>query len=162
MPFPPETIGRVVRLTPPASQAGFQPSESASGAGAALEAGGNLAALVAALASTLSVKQSLIAVSDLSEVAIDFNTATTVSLVSATAAKTARVHKLFVMVGGTTNLTFQSASTALHGILPMQAGGSFTLDFDERAWFTTAVNEALQLTSSAAVQVSGRVYYVKS
>lgn len=118
--------------------------------------------LEAALAGVLTFKAGLLSPTDLSEVAIDFNTASTVSLVSATGGQTTRIHRLFVVVGGSTNLTFQSASTALHGVLPMQTGGSFVLDFDQRPWFTTATNEAFQITSSSAVQVSGRIYYVKS
>lgn len=100
--------------------------------------------------------------SSLTEVSIDFATATTTAVVSATASQTTRLYKLQLMVGGATTLTWKDGSTALHGGYPMQAGATITLDFDGEPWFTTSANSALNLTSSAAVQVSGRAYYVKS
>lgn len=51
--FPPETAARPRRETPSTDQAGYQqPQQSASTAGAALEAGGNLADLKTLIAAT--------------------------------------------------------------------------------------------------------------
>lgn len=41
----------------------------------------------------------------------------------------------------------------------MSANGGLTFDISGEPWFTTGINEAFNIGSSNAVQVSGTVYY---
>lgn len=85
------------------------------------------------------------------------------TLIAAVSSQTIRVHKLFLVVSGAVNIKFKDgAGTDFHPALPMQAGGGFVLDFDQEPWFVTSTNTALVLNLSAAVQVSGRIYYTQS
>lgn len=81
-------------------------------------------------------------------------------LVPAVAGQTTRVHRVFFVVAGATNITIKRGATALTGAMPFNAGGSFFLDFDARPHFVTGVNEAFVIGSSNAVQISGRIEYV--
>lgn len=84
------------------------------------------------------------------------------TLVAGTGGQTIRVHKLFLVTSGAVNIKFRSAATDFHPALPLQSGGSFVLDFDGDPWFVTTPADALVLNLSAAVQVSGVLYYTKS
>lgn len=86
------------------------------------------------------------------------------TLVAATAGQTIRVHKLFLIASGTVNIKFRdgTAGTDFHPAIPLYAGGGVTLDFDGDPWFVTTAGNALALNLSAAVQVSGVLYYSKS
>jgi len=81
--------------------------------------------------------------------------------VAAASAKVTRVYRLFIVVGGATNITFKDGATALTGAIPLAANQSITLDFDGEPWFTCSNNSAFNINSSNAVQVSGRVYYTQ-
>jgi hypothetical protein len=83
-------------------------------------------------------------------------------LVSATGGQTTKVYAIFLVVAAAVNIKFQSAATDLTGLMTMTASGSLVLDNSGEPWFTTATNEAFNLNLSGAVQVSGRIYYVKS
>ncbi len=72
-----------------------------------------------------------------------------------------RVYRLFLVVGGATNITFKRGATALSGPIPLSANGAITLDFEAEPWFECADNEAFVINSSAAVQVSGRIYFTQ-
>lgn len=99
---------------------------------------------------------------NLSRVAVNISSAATTSLVAAVADQETRVYKVFLTIGGANNLTWKSANDALGGVLQFTGPGSFVLDFDGEPWLVTATNEALQLTTSTAAQVSGFVYYITS
>jgi hypothetical protein len=89
--------------------------------------------------------------------------ATATATVAGTAGLIIRVYKLFLVVGGTTNITFQDAGTALSGPLPMVANGSIVLDMDGTPWFTTSSGNGFLIASSgSSIQVSGVVYYQTS
>ena len=85
------------------------------------------------------------------------------TLIAAVAGQTIRVHKLFFVASGAVNIKFKDgASTDLTPAMPIYAGGGFTLDFDGDPWFVTTAGNAFVLNLSAAVQISGRIYYSQS
>lgn len=86
----------------------------------------------------------------------------TIAAIAAVSGQIIRVYKLFLVVGGTTNLTFEDGNNALSGAVPMVANGSITLDMDGTPWFTTSVGNAFNIANSGSVQVSGTVYYTVS
>ena len=90
------------------------------------------------------------------------STSPTIALVAGAAGQIIRIFKIFLVVGGTTNLTFEDGSTALTGAIPMASNGSLTLDMDGTAWFTSSAGNALNLLNSGSVQVSGAVYYTQT
>lgn len=83
----------------------------------------------------------------------------TITAVSSVAGKLIRVYRLFLVVGGVTNLTFQDGSTPQSGPLPMIANGSVVLDIDGTPWFWTSGRNNFEIANSGSVQVSGTVYY---
>lgn len=97
----------------------------------------------------------------LTRVTVSISSATTTSIVSATASQSTRVHRIVLTVGGTQTLTFQSASTSLGAFDFPSTGGILVLDFSEYWWFKTANNEAFQITTSGAAAVKGIIDYVK-
>ena len=70
-----------------------------------------------------------------------------------------RIYRVMLVLGGITNITFQDGSTALSGAMPMLANGSFFLPMDGYPHFTTLAGNAFNINSSAAVQVSGTVWF---
>lgn len=90
---------------------------------------------------------------------IDFAGSGDNTVVALISGKRILVHRLFVVCGGATNLTFKRGSTALSGALPMVAGGGITFDVSGEPWFTTGLAEDFIMTSSNAVQVSGCCYF---
>ena len=70
-----------------------------------------------------------------------------------------RIYRVMLVLGGTTNITFQDGSTALSGAMPMLANGSFFLPMDGYPHFTTLAGNAFNINSSTAVQVSGTVWF---
>lgn len=93
---------------------------------------------------------------------INTNSTGDVTLISGVASKTIRVHKLFFVVDGTTNITFKNGSTAVTGAMSLTANGSFVLDFDGEPWFLTSPGNAFALNQSGTAQISGRIYYTQS
>ncbi len=92
-------------------------------------------------------------------IAVVSSSATTISVVSAVAGSVTAVYKLFLVVGGSTNITFLDGTTGLSGALPLTTNGSITLDLDGTPWFVTTPNAAFQIGNSGNLQVSGSVYY---
>lgn len=85
------------------------------------------------------------------------------TVIAAAGGKIVRVYRIFLVVGGVTNLTMQdTAAIAFSGALPMTANGSITLDFESEPWFTTGVGLGFAINSSTGVQVSGTVYYTQA
>lgn len=81
------------------------------------------------------------------------------TLITCPAGSTIRVFQMFIVLGGAANVTFKSGATSLTGALPMLSNGDITLDYSGFPWFTTARDEDFVMNLSAAVQVSGRIYY---
>lgn len=87
------------------------------------------------------------------------SSAATVPAVAAISGNIIRVYKIFFVVGGTTNLTFEDGSTALSGPMPFVANGSLVLDMNGTPWFTTSSGNAFNILNSGAASVNGTVYY---
>lgn len=98
-------------------------------------------------------------ITDLASATAAITTATDTALVTATAGQKTRVHRVTLNVDGANILTFKSASTQL---LKFTAAGFYTLNFSDRPWLVTAVNEALNLTTSTTALVNITVEYVKN
>lgn len=106
---------------------------------------------------------SLSDVPSLTGAAITFATSGDHTVIAAVALQTARVHRLYLTAAAATTITFKRGATALTGAISLpNAGDGIFLDFSAEPWFTTDVNEAFIINSSAAVQVSGRVEYKQS
>jgi hypothetical protein len=97
----------------------------------------------------------------LTRATVAITTATDTTIVTATAAQSTRLHRAHLSVSGAVTLTWKSASTSLFAV-DLPAAGVWSLDFSPYWWAKTANNEALVLTTSAAVNVKGIVDYVKS
>lgn len=90
-------------------------------------------------------------------------TATTTSLVGATASQFTRVYRLVLTCVAANTIVFKSATTAITQVFTFPtAGGTLTLDFSGYWWFTTAVNAALQITTTTTASVTMDLYYIKS
>ena len=97
----------------------------------------------------------------LTRATVSISSATTTSIVGATASQSTRAHRIVLTVAGTQTITFQSAATSLGAFDFPSTGGILVLDFSEYWWFKTANNEAFQITTSGAAAVKGIIDYVK-
>jgi hypothetical protein len=89
------------------------------------------------------------------------STATTTSLVSATASQTTRLHRAIISCAGACLVELLDGTTNAKTIR-FPGSGVAILDFAAEPWVITSVNTALQFKTSAAVQVDVDVEYVKS
>lgn len=90
---------------------------------------------------------------------INVNTATTTVIVAApTSPAFIRVLGWERLAGGTVNVTFKDGTTALEGPMPLAAQAGDVV-VDEDGVFDCTPGNALQMTTDAAVQVSGHVKY---
>lgn len=80
-------------------------------------------------------------------------------LVAAVADKKTYAWKLHLHAAGAVTVTFKSAATVLPGPLVFESAGDKFIDFDSEPWFLTAVNEDFSINLSAAVAVTGALYY---
>lgn len=94
----------------------------------------------------------------LSRIAINFNTSGDNTVVAADATRRVVVHRLWLVVGGATNLTIKD-NLSSPGAVPLGQYGGITFDSTGEPWFVTAVNTAFIINSSAGVQVSGTCFY---
>jgi hypothetical protein len=80
-------------------------------------------------------------------------------VISAIAAQQIEVVALYLVVSGTTNLTFKDGNGLLFsGAMAMVANGTIVLDEQNTLfWFSTPAN--FIINSSGAVQVSGQIFY---
>ena len=85
-------------------------------------------------------------------------------IVAATSGQRIHVFALWLWANGTTNATFESATTALAGPLSLIVQSYFDMPFNRAGepYLVTTVSEAFNISLSAAQQVSGVVYYVKN
>lgn len=110
----------------------------------------------------LNIQQFPIPVSAYTERVVDFATPGNNIIVPAVAAVRTRVYRLMIgPIGGASNIIIKSGATNLTGAMTFPAGGGFVLDQTSYAWFTGGLNEDLIISSSAAVQIGGRVYYTQ-
>lgn len=94
-------------------------------------------------------------------VAINFNSSGDNSVIAADATRRIVIHRLWFVVGGTTNLTFKD-NLPSPAAVPMSANGALVFDSSGEPWFITDPNTAFIINSSSAVQVSGEVAYTLS
>lgn len=96
------------------------------------------------------------------EVAINIAGAGDNQIVAAVAAKQTRLYGFFLMAtGGAVNVKWKDGAVDFHPALSLLGiGATWMLPRDGNAWFTGTANTALFLNLSAAIQVSGRAYYI--
>jgi len=84
------------------------------------------------------------------------------SLVAAVTGKKIRVLSVYAVAGGTaTNLTFNSASSAISALFANAANGGEVLPFSPIGWFETVAAEALTVTTGAGSTTGIGVVYVE-
>lgn len=89
---------------------------------------------------------------------INFSASGDNSIIPADSINRIVVHRIWLVCAGATNLTFKD-NLASPAAVPMAANGGLTFDATGEPWLVTDVNTAFIIGSSAAVQVSGMVYY---
>lgn len=110
---------------------------------------------------TAQAEEEEIIMAEIRRAKIDFSGAEDAEIVAAVAGQKISVAAMALTVGGETNLTFKSDTTAISGA--MDFGGTdeprgFTHGFGDYP-LQTAGGEAFVITSSIAVQVSGYITY---
>ena len=105
-------------------------------------------------------------VSKYSQAAITFSGSGDNTLVAASGSTTIRVYRIFFVNSDSataTNITIKdSTPTNLSGAFRLASGGSFGADGDGDPLYVGAAGKGFQLNSSAAVQISGTVWYTQS
>jgi hypothetical protein len=90
-------------------------------------------------------------------------TAGRVALIAATSSQTARVFRLHLVISAVdSTLKFESATTALTGVMALLTGATIDLDFDGEPHFVTGTNEAFNMYLGSAATVMGWIDYEKS
>ena len=83
-------------------------------------------------------------------------------IVAAVAGQAVRVYRLILFPITASNITIKDgANTSLTGAMTIGTGGLIQLPYDGEPWFVTSVGNAFIINSSAAVQVSGRAYFIQ-
>lgn len=73
-----------------------------------------------------------------------------------------RVTDLWIMASAAVNVKFASSTAGdLTGLMYFAANGGIVLPHNERGWFATTANEALNINLSGAVAVGGCIHWVK-
>lgn len=93
---------------------------------------------------------------------LDTSASGDVTIVSATAGQTTRVHRMKIVAGAATVITIKRGSTVLDVFRADAVGFTIILRFDGYPWYVTAANEALVINNSVAVDLDGSIEYVKS
>lgn len=96
------------------------------------------------------------------EAIIDHSAAGDNIIVVGVAGQSIYVYSLFLVMGGDSNLTFQSGATPFDGTLDMLDHGSIVLDFNRRPWFKCADGEDFVINLAPGVHIGGRCYYTQS
>jgi len=94
----------------------------------------------------------------LNRIAINFSSSGDNTVIAADSVNRIVIHRLWLTVGGATNLTFKDNLASPAPISLGQYGG-ITFDATGEPWLITDVNTAFIINSSNAVQVSGCIYY---
>lgn len=104
----------------------------------------------------------LLATSDLTATRINTAGAGDTAIVAAVAGQTTRVHALRLSVAGAVIVQIKTGATVQEVFNFAGNGGSVNLNFNERPYWKTAVNEAININLSAAIQVDGAIQTVTS
>ncbi len=128
-----------------------------------VEFGADGAATDVSQAAPLPTRPGIPTTQAMSRVAINCAASGDNTLVAAVAAQKIRVWGFFLKVAGAVNMKFKNgAGTDFHPALPFVVNGDgWVEDLQGEALFECAVNTALILNLSAAVQVSGYLYYTQ-
>lgn len=128
-----------------------------------LDIGGDGVSTPVIITSPLPVQHQL-NTTDLTEVALNIAASGDNQIVALTAGQIIRVWAFWLKVNGAAgvSLKFRSAANDLHPALPFNDKDGWVMSFMSRPWFTCTIAEALQINLSAAIQVSGRIYYTKA
>lgn len=100
--------------------------------------------------------------SRLTQVPINVSGSGQTALVSGIGGQTIRVFRMFFIVGGSTTVKLQDASSDLTGPMSFTTGGGMVLDLSGEPWYVTGSGNAFNINSTSAVQISGTVYYTQS
>jgi hypothetical protein len=69
------------------------------------------------------------------------------------------VYQVMLVFGGACNVTFKQGTTATSGPMPVVANGSIVLDASPVPWVVGAAGAIFDINTSAAVQVSGTIWW---
>lgn len=103
--------------------------------------------------------------SPFSEVAINASSSGDNTIVSLAASQKVRLYRFFLSANASVNVKWRdgTAGSDFHPVVYLLGNGAYwELLFFGPAWFTTTAGNALVLNLSAAVQVSGRAYYIQA
>jgi len=99
----------------------------------------------------------------LTETAVNITGSGATTLFAGTSAKVSSVFKVYLMIGGQTNLTIYDTSgtpVTVFNTTTFGGGSSLTLDETSNPWWETSSSQGLILNSSSAVSITGRIYYL--
>lgn len=93
------------------------------------------------------------------EVAISAAASGVNALVAAVASRKIRVTSLFLVADGAVTAQFRSAANNITGAMSFAANGGIVLPYNKNGWFTTEINEALNVNLGGAVGIRGALTY---
>lgn len=105
-------------------------------------------------------QDSLQATRDLTKSIASITTATTTTLITATASQFARVYRMRIDVAGAQVLTITDSTGAEE--MNFTAAGFRIMDFSSRAWYMTAVNTALTAITTTTAKVTITTEFTKA
>jgi len=141
------------------------PTESTGASGAALmldDTGQDILSELQAAATSIP-HFALDTTSDLTYAFSSSSSSGEVTLVSATASQTTRVHRMVITAAAATVIELRDgASGSALWTVEFPAAGAYVFDFDPRPWAKTTANTALIRNSTVATKVTVALWYVKS
>src|SRR5712692_2858354 len=94
-------------------------------------------------------------------VVVNFSGSGDQTIVTGVAGQTIRIMRVLLNTGAATNLTFKDGTTALTGAMAFAANGGLVLDDSDEPWYIAADGNNFVINSSAAVQVSGTIWFTQ-
>jgi len=73
--------------------------------------------------------------------------------------ETLNIYKMLLVPSAPVTIIFENGATALSGPISLAANQELILPMDGTPWFTCSVGASFNINSSAAVQISGTIYY---
>lgn len=93
---------------------------------------------------------------------VNIGTASAVPIVAAVAGQRVRLYKLCISAAAAQTVQFQDGATNLTGAITLSTGQPMVLPMDGNPWFSSSVGNALNVTLSSAVNVSGAVWFTQN